>query len=505
MFEILKPSLVMLLLIGFGLVIRFRPLWINPNLGVDQWYWLLCAEDVKKKRKLPPRLPYFMLEIEEQWYPPLFAALLSLLPMKWLKNHGGGISQLTDLLHGFIISLAVLWLSKSLIIAFLSGLSYFIAWFPLTYNTQLQPRGLANFLLTLAVGSLWFYIDTHSTAIWAGVLVLSVVLLFLHKMTVQMWIVYLLGFGVWAWDWKIFLLIPASVFLALMISKGFYIKMLKAHWDIVSFWHENIKYLGSHQYYESPLYRKDGFTSTAFHQRGWRHQIRKLLSLFKYNPFVLLLPVLAYHTMSQSEGKLENLLWVWLGLTYLWTLLTTFAPYFLALGAGHYYLYQTFFPLFLLSGIFIPSMTFSLQGLMFAVWGTGLIYSIVKWERYCRFIPTHRTATARNDLKEVLDYLKALAKDGVFCIPFLLSDETAYWTRKKVFWGGHSYGFQALLKPYFPIMREQLRETLKKKPLGYLLFWRGYLDSLKDIGLEEGRDIRYLFGKGDYDLYEVVK
>ena len=54
-------------------------------------------------------------------------------------------------------------------------------------------------------------------------------------------------------------------------------------------------------------------------------------------------------------------------------------------------------------------------------------------------------------------------------------------------------------------MREDVKETLKNKPLNYLLFWRGYLKSLRDIGLEEGKDIRYLFGKGEYDLYEVVK
>jgi hypothetical protein len=497
--------LSILSLIAIGLGIRFRPLWINPALGVDQWYWLLCAEDVKKRRKLPPRLTYFMLEIEEQWYPPLFAGLLALLPMKWLREHGGKISQLVDLLHGFMIFLAVLWFSDSLIIAFLSGLSYLIAWFPLSYNTQLQPRGLANLLLTVAMVGLWFYIKTGSNAIWGGVLIISIILLFLHKMTVQIWLVYLLGFGVWTSDWKILLLIPASILGALVVSKGFYVKMLKAHWDIVSFWHENIKYLGSHQYYESPLYRKEDFISTAFHQKGWRHQIRKLLSLFKYNAFVLLLPVLVYHAIYQHQGKLENFLWVWLGLVCLWTLLTTFVPHFLALGGGHYYLYQAFFPLFLLTALSMNSMSGPLKGWLFALWGIGLVYSLVKWERYCRSVRFDKRTAVGDDLKEVLDYLKLLPNDGVFCIPFLPSDGAAFWTRKKVFWGGHSYGFRTLLKPYFPIMREQIRETLKEKPLNYLLFWRGYLKSLKDIGLEEGKDIRYLFGKGEYELYEVVK
>lgn len=496
---------VFIFLIAIGIGIRFRPLWINPSLGVDHWYWFLCAEDVKRRRKLPPKLPYFMLEIEEQWYPPLFAGLLALVPMRWLENHGGKISQLIDLLQGFMISLAVLWFSDSLIIASLSGLSYFLAWFPLSYNTQLQPRGLANLLLSLAMIGLWFYIDSGSIAIWGGILGLSVTLLFLHKMTVQMWIVYLLVFGAWAWDWKILLLIPASLLLALVVSKGFYLKMLKAHWDIVSFWNENIKYLGSHQYYESSLYRKDSFVSTALHQQGWRHQIRKLLSLFKYNAFMLLLLVLSYFAIYQHQENLQNFLWMWLGVTFLWTLLTTFVRYFWALGIGHYYVYQTFLPLFILAGLSIHSMAISLQVWLFVFWMIGLIYSLVKWERYCRSISIHRTTVVREDLKEVLNYLKALPKDGIFCVPFLLSDGTAFRTRKKVFWGGHSYGFHTLLKPYFPIVREQIRETLKKKPINYLLFWRGYLKSLNDIGLEEGRDIRYLFGKGEYDLYEVVK
>jgi len=342
-------------------------------------------------------------------------------------------------------------------------------------------------------------------AIWGGVLGITLILLFLHKMTVQMWIIYLLGFGVWAWDWKIFVLIPASVLLAIIISKGFYLKMLRAHWDIISFWYENIKYLGSHQYYESNLYRKDDFASTALHQPGWSHKIRKLLSLFKYNTFILIIPVIAYQVFSQRQGKLEHFLWIWLGLTCLWTLLTTFVPYFMALGAGQYYIYNTFFPLFLLAALSINTMTAPLQGWFFALWGIAIVCSIVRWERFCRSNPIHQAATLGNDLKEVLDYLKELPKDGVFCIPFLPSDGTAFWTRKKVFWGGHSYGFHSMLKPYFPVIRKDIEETLKTNPLNYLLFWRGYLKSLKDIGLEEGKNIQFLFNRGDYELYEVIK
>jgi hypothetical protein len=505
MSEPLITFLIALLLILLGLVIRFRPFWINPNLGADHWYWLLCAEDVKRRRKLPPRLPYFMLEIEEQWYPPLFAGLLALVPMKWLKDHGGKISQLVDLLQGLFIFLTVFWISNSLGIAFLSGLSYFLAWLPMSYSTQLQPRGLANLLLTLAMIGLWFYINTGNLVIWVGLLILSVILLFLHKMTVQMWVVYLFGFGIWALDWKVLILLPASVLFALIVSKGFYIKMLQAHWDIVSFWHENIKHFGKHQYYDSPRYYKEDALPNDWWRTSFGRMLTRVLQIADNNVFALLIPILAYYAVHHPEGRLANFLWIWLGITYLWALLTTLFRYFVALGAGHYYVYQSFFPLFLLVGLSTRFMPTPVQFWLFAFWAIGLVYSVIKWERYCRSIPTHTTGAIGNDQKEVLDYLKTLPKDGVFCIPFYSPDAIPYWTRKKVFWGGHSYGFHTMLKPYFPLMREEIKQTLKKESLNYLLFWRGYLRSLSDIGLREGEDIHYLFGKGDYELYEVIK
>jgi hypothetical protein len=282
--------------------------------------------------------------------------------------------------------------------------------------------------------------------------------------------------------------------------------MLKAHWDIVSFWNENIRFLGSHQYYESLVYNEGSSKPTCWQRRSLRRLFYRLMLIPYYNIFApLLFPPLVYYAMPHPQGKLVNFLWVWLALTYVWAFSTTLLPFFKALGAGALYIYQSFFPLFLLIGLSIPTVPVLLQWWLYALWVAGFIISMVQWEKYCKSITRSKKAAIGEDLREVLNYLKQLPKDGVFCIPFQLSDGTAYWTRKKVFWGGHSYGFHKLLKPYFPIMREDAKQTLKKEPLDYLLHWRGYLESLTYIGLEEGRDIRYLFGKGEYELYEIIK
>jgi len=496
---------VFIFLVLISLWVRFRALRINPGLGIDNWYWLLCIEDVKKHHRIPAKLPYFMLEIEEQWYPPLYSAVMSLFSMEILKKHGGKIAQLTDLLHGFLIFLSILWFSGNVAIAFLSCFSYIIAFFPLSYSHQLQPRGLANFLLTLIMLTLWFYIATPSFVIWLGILIPSILLLFLHKMTAQLWAVYLLGFGLWAKDWTLPALIPTSMVVAILLSKGFYLKVLKAHWDIITFWHENIRNLGSHQYYESPLYEKRGFISTAIHQKGLRHQLKKVWSLFLYNVFIMILPVLIYFDPFHDLHPLKSFIWWWLGLTYLWAILTMFVPYLKAFGSGIYYLYQSFLPLFLLAALLLRDTLSHLQWGLFILWAIALFFSWVQWEKYCRSVAINTMNGGQRELHEVLDYLKNLPHDGVFCIPFTLPDITAYWTRKKVFWGGHGYGFHKFLKPYFPVMRENVLKTLKINSLTYVLFWRSYLDSLEDIGLKVGQDLKFLIRKGEYELYEVVQ
>lgn len=496
--------IAILFLILIALKVRLRLFKLSKALGVDHWYWLLCIEDAKKRRKLPAKLPYFMLEIEEQWYPPLFPGLMALFPLDLLKKHGGRIAQWIDLLNGFIIFFSVLWLSKNIFLAFLAGFSYIIAIFPLSYNTQLQPRGLANFLLTTTMVCLWFFIETNDWKIWGLMLTFSTLILFLHKMTTQMWVIYILGFSFWAKDLRILSLLPASVLTAIIVSGGFYVKVLRAHCDIISFWHKNIKYLGSHQYYESPQYKKDGFTSTAIHQWNFQHLIRKLIRLFQYNVYIIFLPLLIYYSLTGSFNRFESFLWIWLGITYLWALLTTFFPYFIALGAGEYYLYQSFFPLFSLFALVIHNLPITSQWAFFVLWGISLFASGVFFERYKYSIANPTSIKNQNDLYEILDYLKKLPKDGVFCIPFTLPDITAYWTRKRVFWGGHGYGFK-ILSPYFPIMKVSLQQVLSINPLNYLLFWNKYLDSLEDVGLKVGIHLKFLISHGEYELYEVIK
>ncbi len=489
----------------FGVAIRMAPFLVNPRLGIDNWYWLLCARDVRSRRRLPPDLPCFMLETSEQWYPPLFSGVLALLPQNLLENHGGKLAQLVDLVHAILIYWCVYLAGDNVTVAATAALSYAIAFFPVQYNCQLQPRGLANLLLTVFMIGLWGYLDNQQVWMWCVLAAAGAVILLLHKMTSQIWVVFVIAFGLWSGKVAITALVPASVLVAVIISGGFYVKVLRSQWDIITFWHRNIRFLNSHQYYESSRYRKPGFTSTALHRPGVSGHVKKAAMIVAYNVFILIVPVLLLAGGGRVGHGPDAFLWIWLGVTYVWVFATTFVPFFTALGAGVYYVYQSFLPLFLLGCRYVDGASQSEAYILYSAWGVAILVSLCGYGRFLHNIRKTGSHALTDDLRQVLDTLKTEPHDGVFCIPFKLPDLTAYWTGKKVFWGGHSMGFHRLLQPYFPLMQADVKQVLQENSLHYVLYWHGYLDALIDIGLDTSTDIRSIIRCGEFELFEVTK
>ena len=75
-----------LLIIFLGFYLRIKPRLKNPYYGTDAWYFLLAAGKFREQRALPFRIPYYVLDEEEQYYPPGFFVLLGSLPQKFLKK-----------------------------------------------------------------------------------------------------------------------------------------------------------------------------------------------------------------------------------------------------------------------------------------------------------------------------------------------------------------------------------------------------------------------------------
>jgi hypothetical protein len=99
--------------LGLALWLRLLPhRWAGVH-GVDAWFYLLYAQALRRQRRVPARLAHFLLDIEEQWYPPLFPLLLAALPERvrirrrhWVAPVIDGLQLSTLLGVAWIVGLA---------------------------------------------------------------------------------------------------------------------------------------------------------------------------------------------------------------------------------------------------------------------------------------------------------------------------------------------------------------------------------------------------------------
>src|ERR1700720_261883 len=79
--------LVGLALVGLALYLRLRIFIGTRPGGVDTWYYLASAEAIRTQKRLPIRLPQYLLHEETESYPAVFPLVLALLPQKWLRSY----------------------------------------------------------------------------------------------------------------------------------------------------------------------------------------------------------------------------------------------------------------------------------------------------------------------------------------------------------------------------------------------------------------------------------
>ena len=175
----------------FALSLCILPYYLWPgSLGVDHWFWKNYIEAYRRERLFPPVLPQYLLD-EHQWYPPLSPLVMAHLPSVIFERYSYFVAILIDLLQMVLLLCVVSWLSGGNPHAVaIAGLAYGATPILVSYNIQLNPRGLgALFLDGLIVLLLWWYFFDGPVWVWAVVLVLAGLILLTHKMTTQVFLV----------------------------------------------------------------------------------------------------------------------------------------------------------------------------------------------------------------------------------------------------------------------------------------------------------------------------
>lgn len=486
-----SAGLALLLVVLFA-VLRVAPIWRSRHRGCDAYYFLMCAQSLRARRRLPIELPpWYLLEGHRQLYPPGFAILLALLPRRLVERYYWAINHTVDLL----VAVAIGWWTGA---TFGTGwgavalVAYAASPFLVLEFSNLSSRPPAVVLFLLVIATTWQW--TQEGGPWVAAAVVAWwALLYTHKLTVQLlwflvpYLALTLGDARW--------LVPmaAGYAVAFAMAPRYFLGLLRAHADIVAFWSRQWRYLGAHQVRNSPVY---GDASPAgFHSTGWlRSVLVHVRRTVQYNPWAPLALWAAVRLTLTGTGVLAL---HWLVGTYIWAALTLGVPRLRGLGEGTKYIKFALAPsLFLSTAVLADSP----DALAWALAAFGLVVTVGFYVRIAGEFrhASHGAGIASPDLDAVIDRLREEDGARVMCVPTHVADLVAYAAHRPVLWGTHHYGFREV-EPFFPVLREPVEWFVARYGLTHLL-----LDTTYAAPAELGMQDRPVLAAGRYSLLPLA-
>ena len=467
-------------------ILESYPRFINREYGVDIWTHLLYLKEYHRQKRIPKRIENGFLVPGEYDYPPVFIWILSKLPFKLVEKYEFLFSPFFDLIHLILIFVLSYLFTSNILIAMLTQLLYILTPIIILENSSATPRSLGYTLFTVLMTSV-LYLRENSNPYFLVLAIVSGSLIFLtHRFTTQSFLFFAVIFGV-LWKSLIFPAIFVISFLAaVLISRGFYLKVLRGHIGNLKFWRRNIEYRFVHQ------------VKGDIKQSENRDFIFRVYNRFlQFPPFVLeitspwVLFVLYIFFFEFPAGSIYSLMVLWVVVSYILALVTIWIPNLRFLGEGQRYLELSAFPAAFLAAIFLLSKLNLGIGLTLAIFysviGVLALVTIVVIQR--KAIINEKLRTLTPEMKKMFAYLKSLKqKPRLLCIPHQITTNTIYHTGCPVFVNA-SYATIDEISDVYPYIRKPIRQIMKDHNLDYILLNQDYATIL-DLKLGSYKKIR---------------
>ena len=486
------------MLVPLFLAIRLYPIWPRRFQGCDAFNILLNAECLRERKRLPIRLPpVFMLEDQDQWYPPGFLVLCALMPKGWLEKRYWAVNHLIDLVSALLIYAAAVWFGASALVACAVAIFYAAIAGLVTEFASLNVRPIGLLLANLLMLAGFAAMQNPYWLVGAGAVAVGT--FFSHKLTVQqLWFTLpALSAVTGSWIW---LALLGMLYVAPFViwPKGAW-RVLRGHWVIVRFWHRNWDKLGAHAVRQSPVYG-DGHTRVDFYRddtpRSWLAYLKDGLH---QNYFIL--PVLATLSLEGAAASPAYIfLWVWIASVYGAAVLIHFVKPLRGIGLGRQYFKFGFAP-----SLIVTAIAVSGDGNP-VVWGAAAVAAVLTLRQYYLIARLMRqpadgsTGSESDELQQLLDRIASDNEARVMALPVHLCDLVAYRTRTPVYWGTHSDVFDDRLEAFFPVLKHDLSHYVRD----------GVTRLLLDTSYAKPEELRVsetalIESSGSYGLYDLTK
>jgi len=413
--------------------------------GADAWYYLIYRRTLRRTRRFPVHLPQYLLDIPEQWYPPVFPILFSMIPRSMESAAVRFLAPTIESLVAGVVALLASW-KFGPYLGIIAGLLYATCPASIANSASLtsRPLGAAVLFAWVMTGASLLLAPSWPLILLSVALV--ALLLLTHKLsTQQMVALTILAMAVNRSVWPAAMLL-GGLGLAVVGSGGFYIKVARGHLDILRFWRRNLVRLGAHQIYDAPWFR--GIPPENAHVYATGTPSSPMVRLFKvlYYYGIFGSAVAASIWLSGGIGGLA----LAVGGVLLTAAATKAVPQLRFLGEGYKYLGFVGAPGAMLIAEVASSSKAGLWICMFG-FGLGAVLSLLDVDR----LSSCETLGLPDGAEEAFRTAAAGGPRGVMVLPTLFADACTCLTGAPVLWGGHSGGF-ARLEPYWPVIHDPM-------------------------------------------------
>lgn len=492
--------LISLIIPFISIFLQSYPRFFNKYFGVDVWTRLLEIEHVRETHhRIPGKIKKGFI-IEGRFdYPIIFPWIFSFFPKKILLNIQGFVSPFFDSLQNVIVFYITFSLTNSLPASLLAQAMYSLIPIIPIENSYLTPRSLGYLNFTLAFYPLLLYHINHNIFLLVISLFFTCTLFLTHRFALQSLIFISIFFSIVDHSLIYILNLALGFLIVIIITKGFYLRVLRGHLYNIYFWIINYKFRFAHQIY--------GLKSTK--RIDWVGKVYFLLSLlspiFLFAVNIWAFSAIIYLILYQKSPDFPTdiiyfKMSLWIIFFYIFGSIVLKIKRLIPIGEGQRYMEMASVPSVILSSI-IFFYFFDKLGIIIAA---ALILLMIGNLLFIIFVQIKGIIGDKNrsltyDLKQTYRFINSLKGiPRIICIPHQITTMTVYNTKADVLVNADNPGLMQIQDVY-PILKKPISFLSKKYSLDYLLLRQSFV-KLEDFNLKSPKII---FKSGDVLLIKL--
>lgn len=483
-------------LIGF--VIQYYPRFFNNYFGIDVWTRLLEIDAVRKaQHKIPEVITKGFLIPGKFDYPPVFPWLFSYFPKRWLEKNQGLVSPFFDALTNLLVFAIAVHTMGDIRIGLAAQAVYTFIPMIVLENSSLTPRSFGYFTFTLAFYAMLLVYQSggllHRPLYLVMAIVFSATVFLTHRFAAQSLFLIAIAATIFYQQATFFTILFFGFVAAIVVTSGYYLRVLKGHIYNMYFWIINRDYRYWHQVKGKVSAKKN----TDFVGKIYFYLNRFApLALFGVNFWIvsgffyiafLVTPLRPY---VFTINTWLPLFLFWIIFFYLLATLVLSTRYLLFIGEGQRYLEMSAVPTAIVSGYlfvrFLDSPYRILTLVIFLLLNLGNLAMILLVQRTGVIKDRNRSLTP--EMRQIFAYInKMKATPRILCIPHYMTTMLVYFTGADIFVNADNEGVLQLIG-VFPLVTKSITDKIKTYKITHILLKESFAKRSEIKGVR-GREV----------------